>query len=282
MMKKKRKSAFARQEEFGMWARILLGILFISPVLLALALSFVPDSILGLGLPTLQEFIDNFTFDNYKWLFQNVPVLNYVKNSLMMCLIVIVTHAVFGSMGAYAFAFYDFPAKKFLFQLMVLAMTIPGEVCIICNFLTVKNMGLLSTMVGLTITNWCSCHTVFMLRQCYLSLPKEIRESALIDGCSEIGYFWRFAIPLSMPTLASLSITSFIGVFNAYLWPLIVARDPSMYTINIGMGVLFTAEVPTYGRFMAGAIASMLLPIIIFVVFQRQIVKGMTQGAVKG
>lgn len=281
-MMKKRKSVRRRKELMGMWARLLLGVLFISPVLLALALSFVPDSFLSTGLPTIKEFKDNFTFDNYKWLFQNVPVFNYVKNSLMMCFIVIVTHAVFGSMGAYAFAFYDFPGKKFLFQLMVLAMTIPGEVCIICNFLTVKNMGLLSTMIGLTITSWCSCHTVFMLRQCYLSLPREIKESALIDGCGEVGYFWRFAIPLSMPTLASLSITSFIGTFNAYLWPLIVARDPSMYTINIGMGVLYTAQVPTYGRFMAGAIASMMLPILIFIIFQRQIVKGMTSGAVKG
>lgn len=281
-MKKKRKSSIQRKERLGMWARLLLGVLFISPILLALVLSFVPDSLLDTGLPTLKEIIDNLTLSNYKWLFQNVPVMNYVKNSLVMCFIVIVTHAVFGSMGAYAFAFYDFPGKKFLFQLMVLAMTIPGEVCTICNFLTVKNMGLLSTMVGLTITSWCSCHTVFMLRQCYLSLPKEIRESAMLDGCGEIGYFWRFAIPLSMPTLASLSITSFIGTFNAYLWPLIIARDPSMYTINIGMGVLYTAEVPTYGRFMAGAIASMFIPILIFIIFQRQIVKGMTKGAVKG
>lgn len=282
MRQKKRKSSIQRKETIGMWMRLLLGVLFITPVLLALVLSFVPDKLLSAGLPSVKEIVGNFTLDNYKWLFQNIPVMNYVKNSLMMCLIVIVTHAVFGSMGAYAFAFFDFRGKKFLFQLMVMAMTIPGEVCTICNFLTVKSWGLLSTMVGLTITSWCSCHTVFMLRQSYLSMPKEIKESAMLDGCGEIGYFWRFAIPLSMPTLASLSITSFIGIFNAYLWPLIVARDPAMYTINIGMGVLFAAEVPTYARFMAGAITSMILPIVIFVIFQKQIVRGMTNGAVKG
>lgn len=282
MIRQKKNHSLKRRKRMGMWLRLLLGVVFITPVLLALVLSFVPDSLLDTGLPTMHEIVNNLTLDNYKWLFSNVPVMNYVKNSLMMCAIVIVTHAVFGSMGAYAFAFYEFKGKKFFFQLMILAMTIPGEVCTICNFLTVKNMGLLSTMVGLTITSWCSCHTVFMLRQCYLSLPKEIKESAMLDGCGEIGYFWRFAIPLSMPTLASMSITSFIGIFNAYLWPLIVARDPSMYTINIGMGVLFTAEVPTYGRFMAGAMASMLLPIIIFIIFQKQIVRGMTKGAVKG
>ena len=281
MRRQKNRSMKGRQR-LGIFLRILLGVLFIGPVLVALLYSFVPDELLMGGMPSFSEIINSFTLDNYAWLFENVEVFNYVKNSLMMCIIVIVSHAVFGSMGAYAFAFYNFKGKKLLFTLMTLAMTIPGEVCTVCNFITVKNMGLLSTMVGLTITSWASCHTVFMLRQCYLGLPKEIRESSLMDGCSEIGYFVRFAIPLSMPTLAALSITSFIGVFNAYLWPLLIARDPSMYTINIGMNVLFTSEMPTYGRFMAGAVTSMIIPILIFVIFQKQIVRGMTHGAIKG
>ena len=281
MRRQKNRSMKGRQR-LGIFLRILLGVLFIGPVLVALLYSFVPDELLMGGMPSFSEIINSFTLDNYAWLFENVEVFNYVKNSLMMCIIVIVSHAVFGSMGAYAFAFYNFKGKKLLFTLMTLAMTIPGEVCTVCNFIIVKNMGLLSTMVGLTITSWASCHTVFMLRQCYLGLPKEIRESSLMDGCSEIGYFVRFAIPLSMPTLAALSITSFIGVFNAYLWPLLIARDPSMYTINIGMNVLFTSEMPTYGRFMAGAVTSMIIPILIFVIFQKQIVRGMTHGAVKG
>lgn len=282
MIRGKQGRSLRGRKKMGVVLRILFGVVFITPVLLALLLSFVPDNMLMGGLPSLSEMIDNFTLVNYSWLFRNVPVFNYVKNSLMMCAIVIATHAVIGSMGAYALAFYDFKGKKLFFTLMTLAMTIPGEVCTVCNFLTVKNMGLLSTMIGLTITSWASCHTVFMLRQCYLGLPKEIRESAMMDGCGEIGFFTRFAIPLSMPTLASLSITSFISTFNAYLWPLLIARDPSMYTINIGMSVLFTSEMPTYGRFMAGAMTSMILPIIIFVIFQKQIVRGMTSGAVKG
>ena len=282
MIRKKKNRSMQGRKRMSIFMKILLGVFFIVPVLIAIVFSFVPDELLLGGMPTFKEVLDNFTLDNYSWIFTNVEVFNYVKNSLMMCFIVIVTHAVLGSMGAYAFAFYEFKGKKLFFTLMILAMTIPGEVCTVCNFLTVKNMGLLSTMTGLTITSWASCHTVFMLRQCYLGLPKEIRESALIDGCGEVGYFLRFAIPLSMPTLAALSITSFISVFNAYLWPLLVARDPSMYTINIGMNVLFTSETPLYGRFMAGAVTSMVLPILIFIIFQKQIVRGMTNGAVKG
>ena len=282
MMRKRKSRSLRGRKRMSIVMKLVLGVFFIVPVLIALVFSFVPDELLLGGMPTIKEIVNNITLDNYSWIFTNIEVFNYVKNSLMMCFIVIVTHAVLGSMGAYAFAFYEFKGKKLFFTLMIIAMTIPGEVCTVCNFLTVKNMGLLSTMTGLTITSWASCHTIFMLRQCYLGLPKEIRESALMDGCGEVGYFIRFAIPLSMPTLAALSITSFIGVFNAYLWPLLVARDPSMYTINIGMNVLFTAETPLYGRFMAGAVTSMILPIIIFVIFQKQIVRGMTNGAVKG
>lgn len=279
------KTTYRGRELRGMWFRLILGIVFITPVLLTFLLSFMPDALLATGMPSLSEIADNFTLYNYQWLFQNVPVFNYVKNTLMMCFIVVASHALLGTFGAYAFAFFDFKGKNFLFQMMILAMAIPAEVCTICNFLTVKNWGLLSTMVGLTITNWSSCHTVFMLRQCYLSLPKEIKESAMLDGCGEMGYLFRFAIPLSLPTLSSLSITSFIAIFNAYLWPLIVARDPSMYTINIGMGVLMasgTGGSPIYGKTLAGAAVSMLIPVLVFIFCQKQIVKGMTNGAIKG
>lgn len=279
------KTTYRGRELRGMWLRIILGIVFITPVLLTFLLSFMPDALLATGMPSLSEIAGNFTLYNYQWLFQNVPVLNYVKNTLMMCFIVVASHALLGTFGAYAFAFFDFKGKNFLFQMMILAMAIPAEVCTICNFLTVKSWGLLSTMVGLTITNWSSCHTVFMLRQCYLSLPKEIKESAMLDGCGEMGYLFRFAIPLSLPTLSSLSITSFIAIFNAYLWPLIVARDPSMYTINIGMGVLMasgTSGSPIYGKTLAGAAVSMLIPVLVFIFCQKQIVKGMTNGAIKG
>ena len=270
-----------RKQRFGVAWKTVLGICFIFPVLIAFFFSFLPNNKV-LGLPTLQTFFEFFTFENYVWVFKNIPILKYVTNSLQMCLIVIVAQSITACLAAYAFAFFKFKGKDTLFQIILIAMMVPGEVCTICNFLTVRNMGLVNSMLGLTIVSLTSCNFIFMMRQSYLSLPGEMREATMMDGCGEIRYMLQFAVPLSIPTIASLSITTFIGVFNSYLWPLLVSRSPEHYTVQIGMALLVDHETPTYGRQLAGAVLCMIIPIIFFVIFQSYMVKGLTKGAVKG
>ena len=247
-MKKTDASLRLRKQRIGVAWKTMLGICFIFPVLIAFFFSFLPNNKL-LGLPTLQTFFEFFTFENYQWVFANIPIFKYVTNSLQMCLIVIVAQSITACLAAYAFAFFKFKGKDTLFQIILIAMMVPGEVCTICNFLTVRDMGLVNTMM---------------------------------DGCGEIRYMLQFAVPLSIPTIASLAITTFISVFNAYLWPLLVSRSPEHYTVQIGMALLVDHEVPTYGRQLAGAVLCMIIPIIFFVIFQSYMVKGLTKGAVKG
>ena len=274
-------SARLRKQRFGVAWKTVLGIFFMLPVLIAFFFSFLPNNKV-LGLPTLETFFEFFTFENYKWVFANIPILKYVSNSLQMCLIVIVAQSITACLAAYAFAFFKFKGKDTIFQIILIAMMVPGEVCTICNFLTVRNMGLVNSMLGLTIVSLTSCNFIFMMRQSYLSLPSEMREATMMDGCGEIRYMLQFAVPLSVPTIASLSITTFISVFNSYLWPLLVSRSPEHYTVQIGMALLVDHETPTYGRQLAGAVLCMIIPIIFFVIFQSYMVKGLTKGAVKG
>jgi sn-glycerol 3-phosphate transport system permease protein len=274
-------SARLRKQRFGVAWKTVLGIFFMLPVLIAFFFSFLPNNKV-LGLPTLETFFEFFTFENYKWVFANIPILKYVSNSLQMCLIVIVAQSITACLAAYAFAFFKFKGKDTIFQIILIAMMVPGEVCTICNFLTVRNMGLVNSMLGLTIVSLTSCNFIFMMRQSYLSLPGEMREATMMDGCGEIRYMLQFAVPLSVPTIASLSITTFISVFNSYLWPLLVSRSPEHYTVQIGMALLVDHETPTYGRQLAGAVLCMIIPIIFFVIFQSYMVKGLTKGAVKG
>ena len=274
-------SARMRKQRFGVAWKTLLGICFMLPVLIAFFFSFLPNDKV-LGLPTLQTFFEFFTFENYQWVFKNIPILKYVTNSLQMCLIVIVAQSITACLAAYAFAFFKFKGKDTLFQIILIAMMVPGEVCTICNFLTVRDMGLVNSMLGLTIVSLTSCNFIFMMRQSYLSLPGEMREATMMDGCGEIRYMLQFAVPLSIPTIASLSITTFISVFNSYLWPLLVSRSPEHYTVQIGMALLVDHETPTYGRQLAGAVLCMIIPIIFFIIFQSYMVKGLTKGAVKG
>ena len=274
-------SAKRRREVISVSWKTMLGIVFIFPVLLALVFSFVPNDKLY-GLPSVATIIEFFTFENYQWIFKNIPILKYVSNSLTMCCIVIIAQSVVACLAAYAFAFFEFKGKNTIFQILLIAMMVPGEVCTICNFLTVRNMGLLNTMGGMVIISLVSCHAIFMMRQSYLSMPRELREATMIDGCSEMRYMVQFAIPLSVPTICSLAITTFISVFNAYLWPLLIARSPEKYTVQIGMALLIDNELPTYGRSMAGAVLCMIIPVIVFIIFQSYMIKGLTKGAVKG
>ena len=278
---RKEVSARLRKQRVGVAWKTVLGIFFMLPVLIAFFFSFLPNDKV-LGLPTLETFFEFFTFENYKWVFANIPILKYVTNSLQMCLIVIVAQSITACLAAYAFAFFKFKGKDTLFQIILIAMMVPGEVCTICNFLTVRDMGLVNSMLGLTIVSLTSCNFIFMMRQSYLSLPSEMREATMMDGCGEIRYMLQFAVPLSVPTIASLSITTFISVFNSYLWPLLVSRSPEHYTVQIGMALLVDHETPTYGRQLAGAVLCMIIPIIFFVIFQSYMVKGLTKGAVKG
>ena len=274
-------SAKRRREVISVSWKTMLGIVFIFPVLLALVFSFVPNDKLY-GLPSVATIIEFFTFENYQWIFKNIPILKYVSNSLTMCCIVIIAQSVVACLAAYAFAFFNFKGKDTIFQILLIAMMVPGEVCTICNFLTVRNMGLLNTMGGMVIISLVSCHAIFMMRQSYLSMPRELREATMIDGCGEIRYLVQFAVPLSVPTICSLAITTFISVFNAYLWPLLIARSPEKYTVQIGMALLIDNELPTYGRSMAGAVLCMIIPVIVFIIFQSYMIKGLTKGAVKG
>lgn len=279
-----KKKHFSRktQERIVVAVKILLGVLFISPILIGLVFSFVPDEELY-KLPSLETIKSTFTIDNYIKVFRTLPILAYIKTSLVMCLIVIGAQLFVSSLSAYAFAFFDFRFKNLLFTLVLIAMMIPGQVVTITNFLTIRKLGLLNTYLGLTIVSFAGGRSLFMFRQSYLSIPKEMREAAIIDGCGDMRYLWQFAVPLSLPSIASVSIMLFIGVFNAYLWPLLVSRKPQMYTIQIGMAQMIGSDaIPTYGRMMAVAMLSLVIPVIAFLVGEDYLISGMTKGAIKG
>lgn len=270
-----------RQSRAGFSVRLFLGIFFISPVIVALVFSFVPNSLLD-TLPTLKAVLNNLTFENYAWIFENVPILRYVSTSLIMCAIIIVTQVVIASLGAYAFSFFNFRGKKLLFNIILVAMMIPGQVTTIANFLLIQELNLLNSYLGLCLPYLIGGTAVFMMRQFYLTIPKELKEASQIDGCSDMRFLWKVAAPLSIPTIAALAIYLFIDVYNMYLWPMLVAQKQAFFTVQIGMSTLVAADVTQYGRVLAGAIISIIIPVAMFIIGQDYLIKGMTSGAVKG
>ena len=253
----------------------------ISPLLIGFVFSFVPNKYLE-NVPTLERVVNNLTLENYKFVIGYVPIFRYMLNSFINCLIIVASQIILACMAAYAFAFFEFKGKTFIFNAILIAMMIPGEVTVIANYLTAQSWGLINTHFGLALTFLIGGQSIYMMRQCFLQIPREIREATIVDGCGNLRFLLQMAIPMSIPSISSLAIYQFIGAFNHYFWPMLIAQKKEMQTIQIGMAMLIGTENQEYGSILAGAMICILIPAIVFIIGQDYIIKGMTDGAVKG
>ena len=257
---------------FGL--KVLLGILFISPLIIGFLFSIQYEDELT---SSLRLFTANPTLINYIEVFQKVPLLSYLKNSLIVCLLAITIQIVVASLAAYGFSFFEFKGKKFLFGLVLASMMIPGEVVVITNFVTVQNLGLTNTYLGLIITSLVGGTSIFMMRQYFLTLSKDFKEAATLDG-----FLFRIALPLSLPTLSSLAVYLFVSIYNAYSWPLLVTTKSTMRTVQVGVAQLVAGDVVDYSQILASAMIAIIPTVVAYIFGQDYIIKGMTAGGVKG
>ena len=263
-------------------AKLLLGLLFISPLLVGLLFSFVPNEKLNGRPPTLGEVFENFTFENYNYVIHAFPVGRFLWNTLVICIIIIVSSTILCSFAAYSFAFFRFPGRALLFNSILVAMMIPGDAIIIANFLNVQKWGMLNSYTGMVITSLVGGTDIFLIRQSFMQMPRDLSEAAIMDGCGRIRFLFSIGIPMAMPAITSLAITGFIGAYNMYFWPLLVAQTKDMQTIQIGMAMIRGLEVAQYGSILAGAVVCAVIPIILFIFAQDFIIKGLSTGSVKG
>lgn len=265
----------------GYIIKLSIGLLMISPLLIGFVFSFVPNKYLE-NVPTLERVVNNLTLENYKFVIGYVPIFRYMLNSFINCLIIVASQIILACMAAYAFAFFEFKGKTFIFNAILITMMIPGEVTVIANYLTAQSWGLINTHFGLALTFLIGGQSIYMMRQCFLQIPREIREATIVDGCGNLRFLLQMAIPMSIPSISSLAIYQFIGAFNHYFWPMLIAQKKEMQTIQIGMAMLIGTENQEYGSILAGAMICILIPAIVFIIGQDYIIKGMTDGAVKG
>lgn len=267
------------KKDIAGFGKILLAVIYILPCLLGITFSFRQNADF-VRIP-LKIFSLDLTLENFQYVLEEIPILMYFKNTLIMLVIVLPSKIVLESMAAYAFSYFDFRFKNVLFTIYLSAMMIPGEVTLVSNYMTVQSMGLLNTYVGMCITSLAGVTGVFMLRQNMLALPKELWEASRMDGCGPLTYFYKVVFPLCRSVIAATSITTFIGVYNAYLWPLMVTTRNEMHTIQLGMAELMEGTGSRYGYVLAGAVLCMMIPVVVYFFLQEQIVEGMTAGAVK-
>jgi sn-glycerol 3-phosphate transport system permease protein len=224
----------------------------------------------------------SFYLQNFENVIAIVPILRFLLNSFLVAGLIMLGQLLTASMAAYAFAYLRFAGKALLFGMFLSTMMIPWEVTVIPNYLTIKGWGWLDTYEGLIVPFLATAFGTFLLRQFFLQLPSELFEAAKIDGCGHLRSFFSLVLPLAKPALATLAVYSFLTHWNMYLWPLLVTNGESMRTVQIGISMLQFEEMTHWNIVLAGVVLVLLPSLLLLVVGIRQLVNGITSGAVKG
>ena len=223
---------------------------------------------------------DKFT-SNYRNLWKTVPYNRYFVNSVFIATASTLLTLFFCSLGGYAFAKYKFRGQKILFGILLASMMVPFQVLLVPLFGLMYDIGWLNSYKAIVIPFSVGAFGVFLMRQFIVTIPSELLDAARIDGCSEFGIYYRIVLPIIKPALGALTIYSFLGSWNGYLWPLIILRDEAKYTLPIGLANLVGIYRQDYGMLMAGTLLSLMPIVILFLAMQREFVQGITLGGVK-
>lgn len=225
---------------------------------------------------------EQFTFENYRHAFEAAPFGRYYANSLFVAAAVTAGQLVTCSMAAYAFARLRFRGRDVLFYLFLGTMMIPAHVTMIPGFLILHTLGWIDSYAALIVPGLASAFGTFLLRQFFMTIPRELEEAAFIDGCSRFGVLWRIILPLSKPALATLAIFTFMAVFNDFIWALIVLNSQEMYTVQLGLAIFRDRYTVEWGSLMAGSVVATLPILLVFFFAQKYFIRGITLSGMKG
>lgn len=266
----------------GKIIRLILNVIVVIFVLFPIIYAFVMSVKPSHELYDKTFFTDNPTLQNYKDVFKIAPIEGYIINSLIVSVIITAFQMVTAILAAFALHFLHFKQKGLLFAIIMATTMIPGETTIISNFLMISGWGFQDSFFGLVAPYLTSAMGIFLFRQAFKTFPMEIYEASKIDGASDIGFIFRILIPLSKPTIGALAVQSFLGAWNMYMWPLLITGADSYRTVQIGISMLNSADAQSMLLMIAGVVVCMIPSLIIFMFAQKNMVKGLTQGAVKG
>jgi len=206
----------------------------------------------------------------------------YMATSAIMTAIIVVGQLVTSVLAAYAFAFLTFPFKRTLFVVCLATLMIPLEVTFITNLDTITSLHWFNSYAGLSIPFLATGFGIFLLRQAFLQIPRDLQEAAQLDGYGHMRFMTRVAVPLARPSLAALAVFSFLAAWNQYLWPLVATGGTSpLDTVQIGLKQLLGTQVSTIPVALAGTVIAFVPLVILLLVFQKQLVRSLTAGAVK-
>jgi len=218
------------------------------------------------------------TLSNYSGVWNTVPFGAYFINSVIIVVITVILTALIASLAGFALARFSFKGKELFFMLVLAAMLVPKEIIIIPLYITVLKMRLADTLTGVIMPFVADGFAIFLMRQAYMAIPRELEEAALVDGCSLMRLWWSVMTPMTRASIAALSIFTFIGSWGDFLWPLVVLKSPENYTLQVGLSYMLGTFINNFRFVAAGAVLAVLPVIIVFLSLQKYFEKGIFSG----
>lgn len=262
---------------------LILSCIIIIPFYILVISSFKPgNDLIRYGI-NLKIELEKMSLDNFIFLFTgDHQYFTWFFNSLFLTAVsVIITLFVCAAVG-YGFSMYDFKFKNFLFICVLFVMMVPFEILMVPMYSQIIDMGLIDTYTGIILPGITSASTIFFFRQYLTGIPRDLINAGRIDGASEYGIFFRIIIPIMKPAFAAMAILNTMGAWNNLLWPLLVLKSDTKFTLPIGLNTLLTPYGNNYDLLIVGSFFSVIPVLIIFLCFQKYFIDGMTAGAVKG
>lgn len=260
-----------------------IGAIMIGPFLYMVSVSFMEPNTVR-TIPPKFFPVDPFTWapHNYERVIVRFNFGRVLLNTFIITAGVTVFNVFFDTLAGYVFAKLRFPGRKFLFLLILATLMVPNQVTVVPLYIIVNELGLLNTHLGMMLPFAASAFGIFLMKQFMETIPSELEKAAMVDGCTRFEVFYKMVIPMSKPAMATLAIFTFIGTWNAFLWPLLVAQDQSMYVLSVALAQFqgrFEADI---AALMTGTALASLPVITLFIALQKYYVRGIKLSGVKG
>jgi sn-glycerol 3-phosphate transport system permease protein len=269
---------------FGRYVLLtVLAFIVLFPIYITLVNSLLRPSQIAARTPTF--FPTSPQWHTYGDAWSDGNLARYLANSAVVTVLVTAGQLTVATLAGYAFAFLQFPFRRALFVLFLTTLMVPFEITVITNLSTVNTLGWYDSYQGLIVpllATGALGFGAFLMRQVFLQVPKDLQEAAKLDGYGHLRFLTRVAIPLVRPTMAALAVFSFLAAWNQYLWPLLVTKDDRLRTVQIGLKQLRSTNIDQINVTFAGTVLAFLPLVILLLIFQKQLVRGLTAGAVKG
>lgn len=271
-----------RKPRRGWWHLVLVpvALLFATPFVQMFLTSLTPES--EINRFPVRFFPSELTLDGYAKLFRDTDVLLWTGNTVLVSLVAVGSHLVLCSLAGYGFARLKFPGRNVGFLMIIATIMIPTQLLMVPTYVMFARVGIIDTLAAAMVPWLASVFGIFLMRQFFLSLPVELEEAALLDGCSRFQTFWRIILPLARPALATLAIFTLLSSWNDLVWPLIAINDPGAFTLQLGITNFQGARRTDWSLLMASNVVA-TLPLIVFFMFaQKQFIATMSFSGVKG